>query len=198
MKSQEFFAAVSPNGDNEDGSGGEVARAFQTLICEAEGSKTAINLERLKSVINRFLPDFSDGKQHDAFEFFLQLFDILHEDLKSSSDDKSIISELFQSEIIAYRRFQCGQLDISHDQPSYLILPLSSNQLPVTFESCVSEWTRVEGFDTSNPLWCSKCGILEPFQMQVRVGKLSKYAVIQFLRFKHGPSSPPQERSTIH
>jgi ubiquitin C-terminal hydrolase len=198
MKSDGFTEAVSQNEDNEDGSGGEVARQFQTLIREVEAAKTAVNPQKLKSVIDRFLPDFSDGNPHDAFEFLLQFFDILHEDLRSSADDdRSIISELFQSEIWADRRFRCGEVDTSDDQPSYVILPLPAGKSPIAFDSCISKWTRIEDYDEANPLWCSKCHCLEAFKMQIRVQKLSRYVVVQLLRFKHGENGTRKDKRFV-
>jgi ubiquitin C-terminal hydrolase len=174
-----------------------VALAFQDLIIQLGDKPKKIRPSKLKSVINEYMPDFSNYGQHDAFEFLLQFFDVLHEDLKSAEEDKSIVSELFQSEIIADRKFKCGFLDPSDDQPSYLILPLPSGRAPITLESCVAEWTRIEAPDEANPLWCSRCRCLEAFEMQVRVDKLAEYAVVQFLRFKHGRGGTTKDDRAI-
>jgi ubiquitin C-terminal hydrolase len=186
MKSSELATFASRHTDNKNESRGRVARAFRDLVLQLERATVAVSPSQLKSVVDQFMPDFNDGEQHDAFEFLFQFFDVLHEDLRASKEDRSIISDLFQSNIIAHRRFKCGLLDPSDDQPSYLILPLPSSASAVTLARCVAEWTRVETADEANPLWCSRCCRLEAFQMQVHVNKLSEYAVIQFLRFKQG------------
>jgi ubiquitin C-terminal hydrolase len=144
-----------------------------------------VSPDALKPAIHEFMPDFNGRRQHDAFECFLQHFELLYEDLKLENEDKSIRSVLFQSGIIAYRRFKCGYCDPSDDQPYYLIVPLAVGDSPLTLASYIREWTRREGFDGDNPLWCSRCRCLEAFQMQVRVKQLVKYVVVQFLRFNN-------------
>jgi ubiquitin C-terminal hydrolase len=106
--------------------------------------------------------------------------------LKASEQHKSVISELFEREIITHRKFKCGRLDPSDDQPSYLIMPLPSGKFPITIALCIRELTQLENFDEANPLWCCHCGCLKTFQVQVLVNQLAKYIVAQFLRFKHG------------
>jgi ubiquitin C-terminal hydrolase len=197
MKSSEFEMCARLNTGNYDGSGGRVARAFRDFVMQVEKTAGVVSPSQMKSVVNRFLPDFNDTKEHDAFAFLLQFFDILHEDLKSSSEDKSIISKLFQCNVITHRRFKCGLVDLSDDQPPYLILPLPSGRSPISLAGCVSEWTRVEAPDEDNPLWCSRCRRLEAFQMRVRVDKLSEYAIIQFLRFKQGESGTTKDDRSI-
>jgi ubiquitin C-terminal hydrolase len=197
MKSNGFEQLVGLNKDNEEVPRGKVALAFRDLIVEMAESSEAIRPTAFKAAINECIPDFNDAHQHDAFEFLLQLFDTLHEDLKMANEDKSIISELFQSEIIGHRKFKCGFIDPSDDQPPYLILPLPSDKSPITLKSCISEWTREESFDEVNLLWCSKCHRLEAFQMHVRVHKLAKYAIVQFLRFKHGQSGTTKDSRPV-
>jgi ubiquitin C-terminal hydrolase len=148
-------------------------------------SKTAINREKLKSVMGRFMPGFKDCNQDDAFEFLLQFFDILHKDLESQGADKSIISELFHTKNFERRQFRCGRDEVCDVQQYYLILPIPSVGSRVTLESCLAEWTRLRDFNDSNPLWCWMCCCLGAVRSQLEAKILSKYVVVQFFRFGH-------------
>jgi hypothetical protein len=103
------------------------------------------------------------SRQYDAFEFLLQLFDILHEDLKLPEQDRSVISDLCQSQIITRRDFRCNHVDNSDKEP-YLILSLPSSKSRISLESCIAEWKRAEAFDDASPLWYSNYRHLKAFR----------------------------------
>jgi uncharacterized UBP type Zn finger protein len=67
----DFSSILSLNEANKHGSGGKVLRAFGDLMIQVAESKTAMNPEKFKSVMGRFMPGFNDCNQHDAFEFLL-------------------------------------------------------------------------------------------------------------------------------
>jgi uncharacterized UBP type Zn finger protein len=164
IKSKEFDKLVLANKNNDDGSGGELARAFRTFVVQYEESVTFVSPDQLKAATDRFMPDFKVRKQHDAFEFLLQFFDILHEDLKSSTADRSIVSELFHCDIIAHRQFTCRHVDNSDDQPSCLILPLPSGKAPVTFEMCLRDGLKPKALMTLIRYGAQSTAVWKPFK----------------------------------
>jgi ubiquitin C-terminal hydrolase len=81
----------------------------------------------------------NDCNQDDAFEFLLQLFDILHKDLECQGADKSIISELFHRKNFERRQFGWASVEMCDVEQYYLTLPIPSVGSRVTLESCLAE-----------------------------------------------------------
>lgn len=70
------------NADNPLGMGGRIAEGYGALIDRMwRGTKTTVNPEDFKGVVEQWAPQFQGYEQHDSSELLTFLLDGLHEDL---------------------------------------------------------------------------------------------------------------------
>ena len=70
------------NADNPLGMGGRIAEGYGALIDRMwRGTKTTVNPEEFKGVVEQWAPQFQGYEQHDSSELLTFLLDGLHEDL---------------------------------------------------------------------------------------------------------------------
>jgi hypothetical protein len=93
------------------------------------------------------MPFFNDYRAHDAFEFLVQLLDLIHRDVRD-------VSRLFYGKITAMRRLTYGAEDESDNQPAFWMLPLLRSGARLHLRDTIAEWEAVDPPDAANPLFC--------------------------------------------
>jgi ubiquitin C-terminal hydrolase len=136
LESNRFLSSLDRSSTRNGGSGGESACAFQELVSQYAKAKGSFSPKGFKDVIDEFIPEFEDRRQHDAFEFLIQFLCHLHLDLKSRNSPIFTISELSYSQIDAQRKFICSNADVSDDTSSFCMLPLPGRGRRLTLKDC--------------------------------------------------------------
>jgi ubiquitin C-terminal hydrolase len=165
-----------------------LAGALRSLASAIGSSDGPITPRKFKRVMDRTMPFFSDRNAHDAFEFLVQLLDLVHNDIGD-------VTPLFYGNNVAMRRFRCGKEEQAVDQPAFWMLPLPRRKKPLNLSDCIDEWRKIEPEDEANPLFCPGHRRAEPYTMEMRVERFARYVVIQLSRFdKTGGGSKDNRR----
>jgi ubiquitin C-terminal hydrolase len=122
------------------------------------------------------MPFFKDQRQLDAFEFLVQLLDLIQTDVRD-------IARLFYGKIVAMRRFRCGTRLELDGQRAFWTLPLPRSRGPLDLADCVGEWGRIAPVDEATRSFCPCHSRAESFTTQMLVERFAQYIVIQLDRF---------------
>jgi ubiquitin C-terminal hydrolase len=184
-------------GPNISGQLKEVSRAFWDLMerMQAQQSRSPMTASHFRTVVQRRMPMFTGLKADDAFEFLVQLLDVMHRELSVGGD--SPIARCFYGRILVRRVFLCGAREEADDQPAFLMVPLPPPGRVPTLAGCFSEWQRSDPPDRDNPLFCPQCRCPEAFTMKMAVGHFADCIIIQLNRFTRGPFGTSKDNRRV-
>jgi ubiquitin C-terminal hydrolase len=197
------------NLSNANGTNGEMVRALYDIIRTTWTDVYEIIIPKtINKLFKKHKESYRKSEQSDAHEFFMFIFNLLHEDLKRSNPvapraiqpiaadqaesmarliwkeeislNDSVLTDLFRGQFRSQVRcLKCGYVSFRYD--SFTSLALETRLVPCSLGDCLNDFTEVSNV---SGFLCSGCNSRTEGMMKTEINRAPHILVVVLKRFK--------------